>query len=934
MPHDAEKKPTVFISYSHKDEEWKDRLVTHLGVLQNEGLLDLWEDRRIAAGDEWYAEIEEAMNAASVAIMLVSANFLNSKFILTEEVPSLLQQRAEKGVRVFPVIIKPFAWETVGWLRRLQLRPKDGRPLSAGNENQIDTDLAAIATEIYLLLRSATDSTKSREFVPLPPEKISVSRLPTTGPNLFGRKLELEMLDGAWADFGTNVLSLVAWGGVGKSALVNHWLRGMRGDNYRGAERVYAWSFYRQGTSEQVSADQFIESSLKWFGDHNPSEGNPWDKGERLAQLIRAQPTLLLLDGLEPLQTPPGQEGEGKLKDQAMQALLRELAAHNPGLCLISTRLVVTDLADFEGSTFRQINLEHLAPQAGAEILKAQGVGGSEVELEQASREFGGHSLALTLLGSYLSEVYGGDIRRRGEVGSLEEDVRYGGHAQRVMAAYEKWFGEESAELNVLRMLGLFDRPADESSIAALRAAPAIPGLTHALQPMTEAAWQQTLGKLRRARLVAERDKNQPGTLDAHPLVREHFRNHLKQNHPDAWREGNDRLYEHLKNTTKEFPDTVEELAPLYAAVAHACAAGRHQEALNEVYYRRICREQGFFSINKLGAFGADLSALGSFFDPPWQNPVPELTDEAKSFILNHAGLCLRALGRLTEAVQPLQAGLEARIPLKDWGNASISAGNLSQLYLALGDLRRAVAYAEQHIELADKSGGSFDRIIGEVTLADALFQAGRLLEAEAVFHQAELMQEAYQPQYPLLYSLQGFLYCNLLLEQGKYQEVKSRASQTLREAKQQLGLLDIALDLLSLGRAYMLQAQDGKTSDYAQATDYLNQAVDGLRLAGTLDDLPRGLLARSELHNFKGDFSRARADLDEAMSIIVRGEMRLYEADCHLGYARLYVAQGEKERARESWEKAKEMVERMDYGRRKKDVEEIGRELGEVGGE
>jgi len=50
--------PTVFISYSHKDEEWKDRLVSHLGVLQQEGLLDIWEDRRIAAGDDWYDEIE------------------------------------------------------------------------------------------------------------------------------------------------------------------------------------------------------------------------------------------------------------------------------------------------------------------------------------------------------------------------------------------------------------------------------------------------------------------------------------------------------------------------------------------------------------------------------------------------------------------------------------------------------------------------------------------------------------------------------------------------------------------------------------------------------------------------------------------------------------------------------------------------------------
>jgi hypothetical protein len=81
---------TVFISYSHKDEEWKDRLVTQLGVLEQEGILDLWDDRRIEAGEDWKPEIEQAINRASVAILMISANFLTSKFILSEEVPVLL----------------------------------------------------------------------------------------------------------------------------------------------------------------------------------------------------------------------------------------------------------------------------------------------------------------------------------------------------------------------------------------------------------------------------------------------------------------------------------------------------------------------------------------------------------------------------------------------------------------------------------------------------------------------------------------------------------------------------------------------------------------------------------------------------------------------------------------------------------------------------
>ena len=118
-------------------------------------LLDVWDDRRIEAGDEWRAEIEHALNAVSIVVLLISANFLTSKFILDEEVPRLLERRAKQGVRVIPLIVKPCVWTQVKWLSPIQARPKDGRPLSAGNENQIDADLAALANEIATIVKRA-----------------------------------------------------------------------------------------------------------------------------------------------------------------------------------------------------------------------------------------------------------------------------------------------------------------------------------------------------------------------------------------------------------------------------------------------------------------------------------------------------------------------------------------------------------------------------------------------------------------------------------------------------------------------------------------------------------------------------------------------------------------------------------------------------------
>lgn len=75
-----------------------------------EGLLSIWEDRRITEGDAWYPEIEEALNEADVAILLISADFLTSRFIRGEEVPLLLERREKEGIRAIPLILKPCPW--------------------------------------------------------------------------------------------------------------------------------------------------------------------------------------------------------------------------------------------------------------------------------------------------------------------------------------------------------------------------------------------------------------------------------------------------------------------------------------------------------------------------------------------------------------------------------------------------------------------------------------------------------------------------------------------------------------------------------------------------------------------------------------------------------------------------------------------------------
>ena len=138
---------------------WKDRLRTQLGVLQQQSILELWDDCRIGAGADWYQEICQAMEAAHVAVFLISADFLTSPFILQEGVARLMTRRQQEGLPIVPILVRPCLWKQVPWLARMQLRPTDVQPLSAGNEYQIETALMAIAEEIAALIRRATPET-------------------------------------------------------------------------------------------------------------------------------------------------------------------------------------------------------------------------------------------------------------------------------------------------------------------------------------------------------------------------------------------------------------------------------------------------------------------------------------------------------------------------------------------------------------------------------------------------------------------------------------------------------------------------------------------------------------------------------------------------------------------------------------------------------
>jgi len=803
---------------------------------------------------------------------------------------------------------------------------------------------------------------------------INISRLDRYAPaELIGREAELHLLNEAWNKIQQgekgrpHILTFVALGGEGKTSLIAKWAAQQAGNDWPGCTAAFAWSFYSQGSSEQsaASSDLFLNEALTFFGDAAMAESSQGShaKGQRLAELVGAQSALLLLDGLEPLQYAPASPMPGELRDQGIRAFLKGLAAQSRGLCLITTRYSVADLRNYHQTTVQELALTRLSPEAGIALLKNLGVRGNQAEFEKLVEDVQGHALTLTLLGRFLCRAYHGDIRQRDRVKLEKADTRQGGHAFRAMAAYEQWLlaeGEEGArEVAILRLMGLFDRPADGGCIHALRSSN-IPSLTEPLFQLDEEDWAYSLSGLEAARLLTV-NRNSAGqllSLDAHPLLREYFAGQLQQQMPKTWQGAHRVLFNYLCESTQEGKNpTLDALQPLYQAVAHGCMGRKQFEALDKVYDGRILKGNEKYSTRKLGSFGSDLGAIICFFTVPWHTPSSVLSEEDQAWLLNEAACCLRALGRLTEALEPMRAGVKLGVNNVHWENAARGASNLSELELTLGQVVVSVADGALAVNYADRSSDSFMSEITRAGYADALWQAGKEQQAAKLFSDAEAMQGERQPSSPLLYSLRGFKYCDMLLASAERlawrrliaspfllhlspygsgdegegamvacRNVAVRADQALRESEKHSGssILEFAFDHLTLSRSALYVALLRGDENLVRSP-HTDAAVDGLRRAGDTTRLPHGLLTRAWWLVVTGEAAGAVADLDEAWEIAERGSMPLFLVDIHLHRARLFHAA-----ETYPWESpatdlaiARRLIEKHGYGRRLPELED-----------
>jgi len=743
----------------------------------------------------------------------------------------------------------------------------------------------------------------------VPPDLYHLPK-PTTA--LICRKTELAQLTEALKNPNKRLAIIVAAGGIGKSALTDEWLQQISAHKYYGKTRVFGWSFYSQGSHNTFTNSQPFFSAVLPFLGITEIPKDEIEKARLLARCLQQQPCLLVLDGIEPLQYSENlQAMNGELQDSVLKefiACFRRTAGKS--FVLLSSRQPLVELKRWQEEHYLSLDLKTLPHEDGAALLQALGVTGTLEERQAISQDLNGHALSLVLMGHLLVEHHDGDCRYAKELPPLtsahgdsdaEKDSR---HALRVLDYYYSL--QDTASRCFLQLLGLFDRPMNAAEKAVL-----IANANHAepLRYLTEKQWQAIEQRLEKCGLLL----GKKGTFerlewDTHPIIRAYFGGKFKINHPETFKQAHLVLFDYYKKLPeKEFPDTLEEMLPLYRAVAHGCMAGEYIKAGWDIYNRRILRDNEYYSIQKLFSFSYDLMALAAFFHFDWNKPISELTTPKQAWLLSQASYCLLRLGRLSEALEPRIICFNIHDYSMDMQNSYIDVMHLHTIYSHLGLLDKAFANLQRAKYYVQFSTGISAPIDINCDLGELNHRLGLLEESRKNFQEMENLGLQYHPFLP---GNNGFLYCDLLLDTARYkadvETVKTRAEYSMGVNKDYVR--SIFRDKLTLARVYVILGESTKAvNHFEQALQYMHKSKDVLFT-------PLFYLYRADFYLTQNQLNPALADLNSAWEIIERCGMKLYAVDYLLIHGRYSLATADVETALNHYEEAKQLIEETGY--------------------
>ncbi|MBF0462741.1 MAG: hypothetical protein HQL87_15280 [Magnetococcales bacterium] len=776
---------------------------------------------------------------------------------------------------------------------------------------------------------------------------------------LVGRRALVRQLDACQADPQVAMVACIAAAGVGKSALVEGWLDHIR-PHFGGARKVFAWSFQHTTIARSLASQQaeasgggsgssglFFTQALPFFGHEGPLPNSEEKRAIRLGELLAAQPAVLILDGVDPLQYPAdvvieqAAELADSFADPGLYHLLRHIGSparanqHAHSLVLLTSRRPLGGAAGVAqpvpAGASRWMILDNLTEREGVQLLKSMGIDKAFKPLVRRFpamvRALHGHALTLLLLGGLLAQQRPEWQVTADELEALLAPGALGEHLSRLLDYYDRQiWPRESLHGLFLRLFGLFDRPMREEEWQAVRAQADL------AQPLREMDFVTC------ATLVS--DLEQAGFLlpysaycgwQLHALVRDYFTHKLEEEYsawvadvddaPPAWEnslhQAHGVLFDYFQKVLdEEQPDQLAALEPLYRAVQHGCRAGRYKEALHEVYVRRIRRGTDYFSLAQFGAYSAELIALAGFFPNGWAAPPvkADLAIEDRAWLLAEAAFCLTLLGRVQEALAPQERGLRLELQRDPQGGAR-AASALCDLQMAAGKLRAALATAEHGEAWAKQHDLPVLQWLLQTKRAIVLHRLGEWSASLAVFQEVERLPTQITPDYLSFMGLAERAHMDLLVERQilPWAELLQRAERVQKQAEFAKQPLWMTQSLLSTSRVLAAMGQGE-----AVLTPLATAIAQTHEREGETPLLADILYHRAILLRQQGDLAAARLDLDKVLEIARRWGLPLLAVDGKLLEGELLLDAQRPEEAEACLVRAEAGIAEMEYGQRR----------------
>lgn len=731
--------------------------------------------------------------------------------------------------------------------------------------------------------------------------------------NFVGREEELDTITEWYRSPEVRIGALIGWGGVGKSALVRKWYDSLEANNIK-PDGIFWWGFYRNANLEL-----FLNALLRYVsgGQIEPAEiKGTWEKIDRIKEYISRGAYLIILDGLEEMQK--GEEsGEqfGCMEHKECTEMLKYLAdIKGNGLCLITTRYPLTDIEDYEGTTYQKIEVERLSIEDGRRLFEKTGVKGKLEEIDSVIEEYDGHALSLTLLAGYLAKDFGGDIKKAKEIPPFYSDKEAGGKAHRILLWYAKQLNEEQRAF--MKIFSLFRRAVREEDFGGVFRAEMETEMNQALREMGEFAFRRMADNLVDRRLIS---KDKDGTYATHPLVKNYFDSIFEKEDKKLCHK---RVYQYIGEYAPVRPETLDEMQPLFEQVYHGCAAGLYDKVFIDVYWKKIQRMGEGFLINRLGAWETELFIVRTFFPRGDISRVPLVSREGdKGFLLSEAGLTLLATGRPKEAEELLLKSMEFGIKERGGINAPAAYQNLADVRFRTGQLEVGVENAKKAVDSAKLI--SVDSVLwsSKAVLGWMFYLLGKSEEAEKVFKEADELCKKVEGN--RMRCLWGISYADFLISTEKINEAFELTKENMKICR------NILKDANNISRCHRcLGAIERIKGRYEEAVEHLQNAIEIVRKIGVTDIEIDVLLERGRLWLDMGKYEDAFGDAERVLKICGRTGFRFYEPEAEIVLGKAYLAQKKFEdaekNAKSAYGKALEMKYRWAEG-------DAGHLLGEI---